>query len=1337
VRTRRVVVRPHPRPIRSSLLRTRRQTQEVVSASGRGRRWRLRTGLLIGAVAAAGAIAGKPLLEAVLARALAAEASRRLALDASVGAVRVGWRGQGLERFELRDPHGGRRIALVDLERSGGLLELISGVRRGDLGAWRLSGQVDDADRLADAIRRIERADGGEAPSLSMELTAFAVAAPAAGLASQLDGVVAFLPRRIEAAIDLRRFEQASSGDAVVEAPPWGAAVALLVQTTHGGGPLRVVCRIEAADPQGAAAATGGPWEAGVASARLSAAAIDVRLDGDWSQSRLRLDADALVTGNSVDAAALAAAAVPEAHGLAGWVDRVLPFVDEHTRARLAVRGMVWRLDGGLGVDAIEAAQADLSIEALRLDGLDAVRRGSLRLEASRNGHGSPVDLAIAASIPAEAQLEGRASWAAESAVPATAHLAFDLVAPQSFATAAAPILSATLPEVADWLAAIAGGERLAGSLRWAEREIALALRAGDAFIEVTAALAAKPAEGVLATLDEIAVRWDLATPAFDLAALLAAPLQEQAEWPRLVEGGRWRGRGAALGIDLAWPLEAPPAATISACLSSEVDLASRDGERLAIRIGAIVEGGEMRVELVDLADPAAPRPFESVQLIATGEGRRWRPRSVRVEALDPPQGLRLLRPDLLVAIAALLPLRVVSEPGRLDAAPLGPNGAWALRWTSPALDAEVRLDMEEAGAGDPALVLAATLAAVVPIDAEELLDLIALGDLPLVESVSGRGMLAVSGRGGLDPAAGHLEWSLEGVFEPHGAPLELRLAALVEAPTAPASISEIRLAAAGDLGTVRWSFAGASRDDATAEPALLQLSGVLGSGRGVRLEADVADLRHLERVLGAPGRLELGLGRRLSIRLDAGGEPGIGDPATPTTLVAEVEADLLRSLAPMVLEHASGAVQLAEAATLEWTIAPAFFARLLRDALPRRGVGLPLSLRTPVAVRISVAHAVVPIDGGLPDGLVFAASVEVPRTGARGPDREAIELQWARLDLDRLAGGPVRYRLEGEHAIGGAGRLALRRGDGVLGRFGIEGVFDAAQAQLQLRCEAVPTSLVRWFAGLGEIFDAAVGPAVDADLSAQRDGDGVRFDLRANSPQSSLEVAGRLDASGFVADGPLRARLERISPDLLAALIGGSGVLSAAAQLEGGAGVSVEATGLRVPAGRRAVRLDAAFATSPIEIVVRIDPALVRLLRVRGGALQAIRSDPIRGSIRRGVVQLEPFAVRIAELAVGIEGSIDLPLRSLDLVLEVPVDGLADAGTLLLTESIAATGAVRQVRGDLIVPIRIHGPFDAPRFEIDLDRLGEAALGGGPLRPRRPPDRPPLRRPGDPFSID
>lgn len=1314
----------------------RRAAREIDSQPRRPRRRRLAILLVVLALAAA-AIGGPALLEAALARQLAAEASRRLDLDATVGGVRLGWRGQGLERFELRDPHSGVRIAVVDLERSGGLLELISGVRRGDFGGWRLSGRVDDLDRLADAIRRVERSEDGEAPSLSIELAAFEVATPAASLAAGVEGIVDVLPGRIEAGLDLRRIEFPSSGDSLAEAARWGVEFATLAQLASGDGPVRLECRVDAGEPQGPSAPTGGPWETGVASATLSAALAEIRLDGDWSPSGLRLDADASVQGPSAEAVDRIAASAGDAGGLAAWIDRVRRHVDERTSARLAVRGLSWRRDGDGGVDAIEVSQAELSIDAVGVDGLAAAEHGSLRIEASRIGRGSPVDLAIAAEIPGEALLEGRASWAPESAVPATARLDLDLEAPHAFATAAAPILDATLPEAADWLAAIAADDRLVASLRWAEREIAVALRAGDDFIEGAATLVSQPADGAVATVEAIELGWDLATPTFDPASLVATPLQAQAAWPRFAEGGRWRGGGVASGVDLAWPFQPPPAERLSASLSSELDLASRDGERRSIRIGAVVEGGEMRVELTDLAAAATPRAFESAHLIAVAEGRGWQARSVRVEALDLPQGLRLLRPDLLAAIEALLPLRVVSEPGRLEAETRGADGAWMLRWTSAALDAEVRLEMAEVAAGDSAAVLAATLAAQVPVDAGEIRALIAPGDLPLVESISGRGMLTISGRGDFDVAASDLEWSLEGVFEPHGAPLELRLTALVEAPTAPASISEIRLAATGDLGTVRWSLAGSSRDDASDESALLRLSGLLGSGRGLRLEADVADLRHLERVLGAPGRLELGLGRRLAIRFDAGG--GAAEvPGASTSVVVEVEADLLRSLAPLVLERSADAVRLAEAATLEWTIVPAFLARLLRDALPRRGVGRPLSLRTPVAVRIAMPHAVVPLGGDLPGGVAFAASVEVPRTGVRGPDREAIELQWARLDLDRSVGGPVRYRLEGEHAIGGAGRLALRRGEALLGRFEIEGDFesDAEAAQLRLRCERAPTSLVRWFAGLGGILDTAVGPAVDANLSAQRDGDGVRFDLRASSPQSSLEVAGKLDDDGFVAEGPLRARLERISPELLAEMIGGSRVLAAAMQPAGGSAVEIEATGLRVPAGRRAPRLEGAFATSPIEIVGRLDPALVRLLRVRGGELQGIRSDPIRGSIRRGVVQLETFAARIAELPVVVGGSIDLPLRQLDLLLEVPANGLADAGMLLLTESIAATGVARQVRGDLIVPIRIRGPFDAPRVEIDLDRLGESVLGGTPARPQRQPDRPRLRRPGDPFEI-
>lgn len=642
--------------------------------------------------------------------------------------------------------------------------------------------------------------------------------------------------------------------------------------------------------------------------------------------------------------------------------------------------------------------------------------------------------------------------------------------------------------------------------------------------------------------------------------------------------------------------------------------------------------------------------------------------------------------------------------------------GGWQSTWRSGAND--VQLAYGRGGSGDHVRFDGTVQVSAAELDSLE--EQFARG-LLTVSSTSG--VLSFSGEARRSTGAPEIAWAADASLEPASDVFHLQLAQFSSQVPGAFEATAIELGAEGDSSGVRWRVASEATDDLATESAHVIVAGTTESIGTIRADLTVADVRLLERMLGLVGRLEPTIGSRASAELDVRSE---GDEHTITAIV---EAETLRTEEPIRIKARDGVFALAKPAAVTWDMIPAAADWLVEHATPPRGVGRPLRLLSPAAVRLRAERFELPTPWSQLDDLAFAAEAEIAWMDAVSPARERVRVRDVRIAVDKDAGGPVLYEASGEHELGRLERTT--------GRLDVRGQAGRSGASTELECVDVPSSVVRRVLGFGETFSELVGPTLSGQVSSGMAGGRVEVLVRAQSDRADLAFAGHHENDLFVADEPVRVHLWSVSPALLGRVLGGTSVLGDLEHPSDQGPISVQIEGLRLPTGPRLTKLAGQFRVDGLALTATAARDLRSLLVLAelddSGAL-LIKSEEIRGEIRRGRIELDPFSIHAARLPVDVSGSIDLRMRTLGLLIGAPGGLLADAAVLQLTQSLISTALFNALRPELDVPVYIRGSFDRPEIGIDLDLLGGGLLDD-PETPRGRNSG--LRRPGHSRTLD
>lgn len=390
------------------------------------------------------------------------------------------------------------------------------------------------------------------------------------------------------------------------------------------------------------------------------------------------------------------------------------------------------------------------------------------------------------------------------------------------------------------------------------------------------------------------------------------------------------------------------------------------------------------------------------------------------------------------------------------------------------------------------------------------------------------------------------------------------------------------------------------------------------------------------------------------------------------------------------------------------------------REAAPRPGVGPPaasaLAVEADVPLTLSIRALRFPralLAGGPFDPAAVECDLALdggplvindPKAGRNQVDNIALALRTR--DLAR----GVELRLAGDMILAGAPRPGKLDVQGLAsGLIDAQGAFKPQDAVLAMtaKVDGMHTAVLDAVAGYQGLLVDAVGPRVDIVATAKDfSRSSGMLEARAQSPNGWLEgkVRGAERAVVIEAREPLRAELA-VTPPLRERLLYRihplfADIRSTEQPLRATVGAS------RVPLDGDVSRLE-----SDLEITVgavefdsgSLMLALLALSKTAPKGTIPGSIEPIKATIRKGVVTYQRFAVRIGKYTMVYSGRIDLNTQTVDLRTEIPLEALAH--TFHELEGYA---------DDLAVPLVTRGTFGKLKTDVEPEFLAELAAKAG-----------------------
>lgn len=263
------------------------------------------------------------------------------------------------------------------------------------------------------------------------------------------------------------------------------------------------------------------------------------------------------------------------------------------------------------------------------------------------------------------------------------------------------------------------------------------------------------------------------------------------------------------------------------------------------------------------------------------------------------------------------------------------------------------------------------------------------------------------------------------------------------------------------------------------------------------------------------------------------------------------------------------------------------------------------------------------------------------------------------------------------------------------------------ATVNLAVTGDALPVAVADSLGAYDGLLVAAVGSTAQANITANdfsSDSGTLDAELRTDQGQLSAHLLGRDGFLHIEQTSPLRAELE-MTPEFRDRVLQPIHPLFADIR-------SVEQpiraviTMASVPVNGDVSRLDADIEMTVGAIELESGSALLAGLDLFRQAAKTVpgRIEPIRATIRSGVVTYERFAVVIGKYTLTFHGGVDLSTRAVDLRFDVP-------GTALTRTFHELEGYLDQ----MVIPFRTHGVIGDVKTEIAPDyNLAEDAARAG-----------------------
>ncbi|MDX2115096.1 MAG: hypothetical protein SFZ24_05670 [Planctomycetota bacterium] len=467
--------------------------------------------------------------------------------------------------------------------------------------------------------------------------------------------------------------------------------------------------------------------------------------------------------------------------------------------------------------------------------------------------------------------------------------------------------------------------------------------------------------------------------------------------------------------------------------------------------------------------------------------------------------------------------------------------------------------------------------------------------------------------------------------------------------------------------------------------------------------EATVADVDtvRLERLLKRPGLASELIGATASV--EARG-------SIPTPGVQNIVATIVSPRLNTVLnaQRTREAVALTAPADVSLQI-PAVWANRYLLA-PKEGArSAPPQFTDPLDLRVrlnrfSVANPGPPLKPG-----VFAldASASVPSVRLRTADGRAIAINdFTAAARSDAAGGALAFELATPRiGVGDAGAT-----DSISVKGQVTGLADAA-GNVSTQTAAVtadangsvPTIVLDTLGGQDGMLVDLLGNRTTLKAQArQLSMRGGELSASLNTDNAVADVKGRVENGTFFTDGRTILELSRITPELSSRYVETAiPLLSRMEKTRDDDPARIEAEGLTIPLDGDTRKLNG-LATVDLG-TVQFDTSsffgeIVKIAGGKKGGRLGERIEPFELVAREGVVSYEKFTLPLGEFTAQTQGKVDLNTRRMDLLVYLPLYALAEE----------VGGALSNVPGlDRLaqIPLRIHGPIEKPKTDVDVER--------------------------------
>lgn len=485
-----------------------------------------------------------------------------------------------------------------------------------------------------------------------------------------------------------------------------------------------------------------------------------------------------------------------------------------------------------------------------------------------------------------------------------------------------------------------------------------------------------------------------------------------------------------------------------------------------------------------------------------------------------------------------------------------------------------------------------------------------------------------------------------------------------------------------------------------------------------------------IDKILNQPGLLSGALGDSVGADLAV----NLGAPAPSGERTINAQANLrsprLSMDQPVKVSVLPDRITVDQPTKINWQLDSAWANQYLFKPDPKTGKP-SMRLLQDTGVRVAITQAAISKgvgSGPLKPGIFRAAlNAEIPTAALELADGQRVALDGVRVNLNAdpsqpgSPGAPIKFDL----AVAGAavGDTPKATNLGLQGR--VEKVAtpageistETAELTADGNLPALPTALVDALAKQNGMLVDALGPIVQATLSADRFGMNTgTLALNARSERAEAAVRGRVENKTFILTQPLNLTIVEVTPQLSQRFVKGLPSVGQIQKSKTDAPAIVRAPDLRLPLDNDLRKLNGSISIDPGEADFSSSSEFSKfldLLKLKGDRKVGRRLQPLNIVINSGVLNYQDWEVPLGEFKLKTRGTVDLVNKQLDVITYVPAGALTGEVVGAFGGVIGKVPGVGQIITDAtMLPFRTHGTFESNKTEPHLELFAKEFVG-------------------------